>query len=225
MIEKLPAATLVRRSRDVRRAVLCSMESEFFRLTAESLKKIGFERVETVETPDRLQPAIGDNPPEILVIGEKARPYITGRDLVSSLKTQFPTVPMLVIATDPETNYEALVQGADGVVSRDELERAVTDLKEKRRHLSPQKIQEFIFESSEFHKLCMTVFKANLTERERLTICCELASRNREEAALKMGVDVSTLKSHVRIILRKLKLKSMKEVKDVYGKLFKKFPG
>lgn len=225
MVEKTPLPGLFRRNPNARRAVVCSMENDFYRLTADSLKRGGIERVEMVENPERLGPAMDGNPAEVLVVGEKARPYIAARNLIASLKSRFPEVPILVIAGDPEADYEALVQGAEGVVTRDELEKAVAGLQDKPRMLSPRMMEEFILESSEFHRQCMMVFKANLTERERLAICCQLSSRNREEAALKMGVDVSTLKSHVRIILRKLKLKSMKEVKDLYGKLFKKISG
>ena len=207
------------------RVILYGLEPDQSRLTAKHLAIGKIENVVAAATLESLRSALNEGEVQFIVLGENTGPHISGSNLVATLMEEFPGLRVVVLACDSAMLYEAMIQGATGVVSREELEMVQFGLESGGSILSSEKIGEFIRESRSFHKLCLAIFRANLTERERLAICCRLGSRTGREAARKMGVDVSTYKSHVRLILRKLKLKNMTAVTKLYGNLFRKISG
>ena len=191
----------------------------------EKLERIEIGRIVAINSLERLRAAIAGGMVGCVIIGEQASRQIAIQNLVSAIKEETPALNILVMAPDSETLFEALIQGANGVVCLESLAKTRLESANGEEPLSPQRFKEFISEARLYYRRSMAIFKANITEREREVIYYSLVSGSQKIAAQKMNIELSTFKTHVAKILRKLKLKTMKEVLEIYGRIISKISG
>lgn len=140
-------------------------------------------------------------------------PYLSGIDLTLCLRKTHPAVKVLLLtmAEDAPTIREAVRAGVAGYAlkraGRDELEKAVTTLRQGRRYFSPEVMDQLAYlnETSAGEHDPLTA----LTDRE-VDVLRLIADENpTHRIAEKLFISVPTVETHRRHLMQKLGVKSV----------------
>jgi DNA-binding NarL/FixJ family response regulator len=156
-----------------------------------------------------------------LAIVDIGLPGASGIELTKAIRTEFPSIPVLILSMHEEALYasRALRAGAVGyIVKQDAIDNIATALQQTlrgQRYLSPGIAEQLQAEGSQDQPRSSHDLVSLLTDRE-LEIF-ELIGKGRDvrEMAQSLNVSPKTVETHRTNIKEKLKLKNSREVARV----------
>jgi DNA-binding NarL/FixJ family response regulator len=173
----------------------------------------GIDDVELVATVDSGELAVGHaqtSDVDLILMDINLGTGISGIEATKQIKSSSPETKVLILTmfTDPGTVAEAIKAGADGYVSkgasREVLAQAIQDVAEGRSVLDPN-VTEGIFDR-------IGGRPANILSDRELGVLQELThGRTTREIAEKLFVSEETIKTHLKQIFRKLKVRDRTE--------------
>ena len=151
-----------------------------------------------------------------LVILDLSLPGARGLELLRSLRTGHPKVPVLVLSIHPEEPYalRCLRAGAAGYVEKsspaEELLEAVRTVLLGRRYLSA-KIAERLLGATDVTEVAQVPHET-LSEREFQVMCGIAGGRTISEIAEELGLSVKTVSTYRARLLAKMGLRTNSEI-------------
>ena len=151
-----------------------------------------------------------------LVVLDLSLPGARGLELLRTVRTDHPSVPVLVLSIHPEEPYalRCLKAGASGYVEKssspEELLEAVRTVLLGRRYLSP-KIAERLLGSNDISEV-QQVPHETLSEREFQVMCGIAGGRTISEIAGELELSVKTVSTYRARLLAKMGLRTNSEI-------------
>lgn len=164
---------------------------------------------------DGLLAALADHEVDLVIL-DLSLPGARGLELLRSLRTDHPSVPVLVLSIHPEEPYalRCLRAGAAGYVEKtspvEELLEAVRTVLLGRRYLSP-KIAERLLGGTDVAEVAQVPHET-LSEREFQVMCGIAGGRTISEIAGELGLSVKTVSTYRARLLAKMGLRTNSEI-------------
>lgn len=165
----------------------------------------GFSAVEKIQA----------NPPDVALI-DVDMPGLSGIGAIRVLRQSLPKIIILVLSTYSEERYvlEAMAAGADGYVLKsipiEELTRLIHAFHEGRPDISPYLLNLTTAPSMARDSRADEIGN-RLTIREREILVCIAKGKGNKEISSMLFISIETVKSHVKNIFKKLKVKNRVE--------------
>jgi DNA-binding NarL/FixJ family response regulator len=153
-----------------------------------------------------------------LVIVDISMPGLNGIEATRRLRAMAPGLPVLVLSihTDPEYVQAAFAAGACGYLiktsAREEIERAVREVLAGRFYVSPEITRAAVLPAPSGQESRPPMAAATLTQRELAVLRLVAESLGNEQIAQRLGVSVTTVRTHLNSLYGKLRLKSRVEL-------------
>jgi DNA-binding NarL/FixJ family response regulator len=176
----------------------------------EDLELIG-EASDGFSAVDKIQA----NPPDVSLI-DVDMPGLSGIGAIRILRQSVPKMKILVLSTYNDENFikDSMAAGADGYVLKsvgvDELEKIIKSLHRNQSCLSPYLVNLYL-NDNEAHTYTLPSENLQLTLREKEVIKNLAAGRGNKEISKLLFISTETVKSHVKNIYKKLKVRNRVE--------------
>jgi len=157
---------------------------------------------------------IRDNPPDISLI-DVDMPGLSGIGVIRILHKSIPQMKILVLSTYNDENYiqNAMAAGADGYVLKsvgiEELERIIKSFHAGKPEISPYLVNLAVDNSGGKEQ------DQGLTVREKEVLKAVAEGKCNKEISEMLYISTETVKSHVKNIYKKLKIKNRAEAVSV----------
>jgi DNA-binding NarL/FixJ family response regulator len=171
--------------------------------------------VTEAQDADGLLAALADHEVDLVIL-DLSLPGARGLELLRSLRTDHPSVPVLVLSIHPEEPYalRCLRAGAAGYVEKtspvEELLEAVRTVLLGRRYLSA-KIAERLLGATDVSEVPQVPHET-LSEREFQVMCGIAGGRTISEIAGELGLSVKTVSTYRARLLAKMGLRTNSEI-------------
>src|SRR6185295_18371412 len=175
-----------------------------------------FEVIGTATDGHALLEAVERRRPD-LVIADVSMPGLNGIEATRRLQTSAPGVRVLILSihTDPAYVQAAFAAGACGYLTKssppEEIERAVREVLAGRFYVSSEVAQAAVLPAARSQE-SPTPAAVTLTHRELDVLRLVAAGLNNQQIAQRLGVAVSTVRSHLNSLYAKLRVKSRVEL-------------
>jgi len=179
---------------------------------AAMLRGSGVEaRVADADRPGEVLEQAREHAPEVVLLDLDLGGLGDGRDLIAPLADDEQFVVVLTAVTDPIVHAECLEAGAHGVLTKDTpleaLVEAVQDALEGERPLASEARRQQLLGDLLAHRReqagRLAAFE-RLTPSEARTLAALIDGRSAEEMSQDWYVAITTVRSHIRSVLRKL---------------------
>ncbi len=150
-----------------------------------------------------------------IVLLDIAMPGKNGLDVLKTLKSKNPKLPVLMLSVHPEEQYaiRALRAGASGYLTKEsapeELIRAIRKISRGGKYLSASLAEKLVIELEDneqrpCHKL--------LSDREYQVMCMFASGKTTKEIAEELSLSTQTVSTYKSRILHKMKMNTMADV-------------
>ena len=157
---------------------------------------------------------LGDTPVDLVLL-DLVMPGISGNELISSIKSSFPEVHILVLSmiNDPKVVTNALKAGASGYICKDckpqILREAIRKISATGQYLSPDMAEQIVFSNHSAEKKSA---KLILSEREMQIFHLIIDGKSIREIAQELAISDKTVSTHKYNLLSKLGLKTVPDL-------------
>lgn len=143
-----------------------------------------------------------------LVVLDLSMPKLRGLEAVQEIKTRAPNTKILVLTMHKEYLHQALSQGADGYLLKEDADRdlfsALENIRQGRVYISPRLTGQLLGHPPPASE--------HLTAREKEVLKLIAEGKPNKEIAEILFLSVRTVESHRASILKKLKAKNTAEL-------------
>jgi two-component system invasion response regulator UvrY len=149
-----------------------------------------------------------------LVLLDISLPDHSGLEVLNSLRTTYPDLPVLIFSVHPERQYvvRALKDGAAGYLLKNsaprELVVAIHKISQGERYISEILVHHLVHEIAATEK----PLHATLSPREAQVMDLLVAGQSPKEIAYQLGLSIKTISTHRRNLLDKLHLHTTAEL-------------
>ena len=140
-----------------------------------------------------------------LLLTDLSMPGISGADLIHRIKSQYPTLPVLVLTmmNDAQMATRIIKAGADGYITKDcspeELISAIRKIAAGGKYIDPMLAEQMLFNTDEQESLHGT-----LSNRELDVLRLMLQGTSANHIAEQLSISNKTVSTHKAKILRKM---------------------
>lgn len=145
-----------------------------------------------------------------LVLTDMTMSGLSGNELISALRDEFPKLPVLVLSMHKESvvAFGALRAGASGYITKDsepyDLAEAIRRVASGRRYVMPDLAEDMVFDSLSEHTGLLDV----LSTREREILEMIVAGKTIVQIADELCVSTKTISTHKMRLMQKLNIQS-----------------
>jgi len=150
-----------------------------------------------------------------VVVLDITMPGINGLDALKQLRSERPTLPILMLSIHPEEQYavRALRGGASGYLTKesapDELVVAIRKVSSGGKYVSPSLAERLAFEMEAGHQ---KELHDTLSDREYQVLCLIASGKTVTEIARELSLSEKTISTYRSRILEKMNLKNNAEL-------------
>ncbi len=147
-----------------------------------------------------------------------------GFEALKWLKAEQPHIKTVVFTTQTHEILEAVLNNADGFISKDEVElipQVIQFVFDQGIYMSPKNTRVLVQKMREHESTFKELLGMDLTPRDKVNLEALVKEKTNQRAAQKLGENINTFKSQNTRILKKFKTNRMQNILGRFGRFFK----